>query len=257
MTTVDKHAPGTVSWLDLMAPDPDKARAFYQALFGWSYQIGPAETGHYAIAQVGGRSAAGIGTMPPDSPFPAAWTIYFSVDDAEAAAARIREHRGQVVMGPMDVMEEGRLVFCIDPTGAPFGMWQPRRHIGAQVIDEPGAKCWAEVFTADLAAARAFYAAVFELEPRAVAAPGVHYWVLYKGDRPACGVAELKVAPVPTSAHWMPYFAVVACDATVQKAIEEGGAVQRAATDTSVGRMAWLADPWGASFSVIQPASKA
>src|SRR5262245_15815094 len=130
MTTVERHPPGTISWFDLMTPDPERARIFYAGLFGWDYQIGPAETGRYTMCLLGGRPAAGLGQMPPGASFPPAWNVYFAVDEADTFAARIKAEAGQVPMGPMDVMEEGRLAFCLDPTGAAFGIWQPRRHAG-------------------------------------------------------------------------------------------------------------------------------
>ena len=83
MTTVDAHAPGTPCWVDLMTPDPEKARDFYEDVFGWTYEVGPPETGHYAMCLAGGRQAAGIGKLPEGAPFPTAWTIYFGTADAD------------------------------------------------------------------------------------------------------------------------------------------------------------------------------
>src|SRR5215218_8038251 len=108
MPTVQKHLPGTPSWFDLMTPDVARARAFYGELLGWSFDVGPAEAGFYTQCKVGERNAAGMGQLPPGAPFPTAWTVYFSVEDADASAARIRERGGQVVMGPMDVFDAGR-----------------------------------------------------------------------------------------------------------------------------------------------------
>ncbi|HSP81781.1 MAG TPA: VOC family protein, partial [Myxococcaceae bacterium] len=104
MSNVERHQPGTPSWVDYMAPDLEKARAFYGGLFGWRFSIGPAETGHYTMCQVGERNAAGMGQKPENAPYPPAWNVYFSVEDVDASCARIREHGGQVVMEPMDVM---------------------------------------------------------------------------------------------------------------------------------------------------------
>jgi len=48
-------------------------------------------------------------------------------------------------MPPMDIADQGRMLFAFDPTGAAFGVWQPGLHTGAQLFDEPGAMCWHEV----------------------------------------------------------------------------------------------------------------
>jgi len=51
MTTHTQAKPvGTPTWVDLMAPDTDAARAFYHTLFGWEYDIGGPEFGGYTQA---------------------------------------------------------------------------------------------------------------------------------------------------------------------------------------------------------------
>ena len=256
MTAVERHPPGTISWFDLMTPDADRARAFYQGLFGWTYQIGPAETGHYTICQVRGLPAAGLGPLPPGACFPSAWNIYFAVAEIDPVAARIKAERGQVAMGPMDVMEEGRLAFCMDPTGAAVGLWQPKRHVGAQIVDEPGAMAWAELLTRDPVAASAFYTRVFGLEARKLDAPGLDYTTLHLGAKTVGGIMQMgDHYPAATPPHWMAYFAVADTDAAVHRATDLGGRVIAPAFDSPHGRIAVLGDSTGAVFSVITLAS--
>src|SRR2546421_4113820 len=47
-----------------------------------------------------------------------------------------------------------------DPTGAVVALWEPRRHIGAGVVGEPGTPCWNELVTSDPECAGAFYGAL-------------------------------------------------------------------------------------------------
>ena len=167
MTAIDKHVAGTVSWVDLMTKDAEAARTFYAGLFGWSFEVGGPEMGHYAIASIAGKPVAGLGPQSPGAEgAPSAWTVYFATDDLDATAAKVREHGGNVMMPPMDVMEEGRLAVFTDPTGAHFGAWQARRHTGAKLVDQPGTMCWREVATTDVNKARDFYIRVFGLEPK-------------------------------------------------------------------------------------------
>jgi hypothetical protein len=238
-----------------MTPDLEKARMFYGALFGWKFDVGPAETGYYTMCKVGGRNVAGMGQQPKDAPNPPSWNVYFAVENVDATCARIKEHGGQVVMGPMDVMEEGRLAFCADPTGAHFGLWQPRRHGGAQVVDQHGAMTWHEVNTRQGERARDFYTAVFGLEPRKM--DGMVYWTLHKGQKAFAGVLQMNEqwpshVPPHIPPHWMNYFAVDDTDAAVKKVGELGGKVQVPPLDTPYGRMAVVSDPGGATFALIK-----
>lgn len=255
MTTIHQHAAGTVTWADLMTPDPEGARRFYRALFGWDFSVGPAETGHYTMCQVQGDNVAGMGQLPPGAPFPSAWTIYFATPDAAASAARITALGGQVMMGPMDVMQEGRMVVAMDPCGAAFGLWQPGRHQGAGRVDELGAMCWREVAVRDAAAARGFYTALFGLEARPLGAPGMVYETLHCGDQTVGGIMQMDEHwPADVPAHWMTYFAVEDADAAAGRVTAGGGKVCVPPFDTPYGRIAVVNDPWGATFSIMKMA---
>ena len=254
MTTVAAHAPGTPCWLDLMTPDPEKARDFYEDVFGWDYEVGPPETGHYAMCLVGGRQAAGMGQLPKDAPFPTAWTVYFATADADASARRIAELGGSIVLGPMDVMDAGRMVIAADPTGAAFGLWQPGMHKGAGVVAEPGSLSWCEVNTRSAAQARDFYAALLGLTAKPLPMPGFEYYTLYRDDDTHAGVMQMTAQfPADMPPHWMPYFAVTDTDDACVRIDAAGGSIVADATDTPYGRMAVLADPFGAVFAIIQP----
>jgi uncharacterized protein len=256
MTHTNSHAAGTPSWVDLMTPDLDKALAFYGPLFGWEFSTGPAETGYYTMCRKGGRNAAGLGQLPQSASFPPAWALYFATEDVDAACERVRQQGGQVGMGPMDVMEQGRMAICADPTGAHFGFWQPRNHKGAGVVDEHGAMVWHEVNTRHGEKARDFYAAVLLLEPRKM--EGIEYWTLHRGEKAVAGVLQMNERwPADMPPHWMNYFAVDDTDAAVKKVAELGGKVHVPPFDTSHGRLAVVSDPAGATFTVIKPSELA
>lgn len=255
MTKLDKHPAGTVSWVDLMTTHAEAARAFYAGLFGWKFEIGGPETGHYAIAQLDGRPVCGIGGMPPGASFPPAWSVYFASDDLDATIAKIKEAGGAVTMGPMDVMDQGRMAVFADPTGAVFGVWQARQHTGARIIDEPNAMCWREVNTPDAGKARDFYGRVFGLEARRMemsGGPPTEYWTLHRGDTTVAGVLQMTKEWEGIPPHWMTYFAVSDADATVEKVAELGGKVSVPPFDTPYGRMSVVNDPQGAVFSIIK-----
>lgn len=259
MSKIDRHIPGTPSWGDLMTPDPEGARKFYGGLFGWTFAGGDdASMGFYAQCQIDGRNVAGMGKMPEGSPMPSAWSVYFDGVDADALAARIGENGGQVMMGPMDVMDFGRMLVAADPTGAVFGVWQGKSHTGAQLVDEPGSMCWHEVNTRDAVKAKDFYGKVFGLETRKLEAPGVEYYTLHQGEKTAGGVLQMDAHwPAELPPHWMVYFAVADVEASAARIEALGGKVGVKPFDTPYGRMAVATDPWGAHFTIMVPSSAA
>jgi predicted enzyme related to lactoylglutathione lyase len=251
MARRDRAEPGTVAWVDLQTPDLDGARKFYGALLGWSF---PDTTGFYNLAQVAGRNVAGLAKLGPESRFPPMWSVYLASDDVDETTRQIVAAGGAVVVAPMDVMDQGRMAYFTDPTGAYFGVWQGKQHRGAQLIDEPGAMTWHEVYTRDLERARAFYARVLGAEARRLEAPGIDYWTLHRGPLTVCGLMQMTAQfPPEVPAHWNTYFAVTDADAAAKRIRELGGTVQAPPFDTPYGRMTAVTDPFGAAFCLIMP----
>jgi predicted enzyme related to lactoylglutathione lyase len=152
-------------------------------------------------------------------------------------------------MPPMQVMSAGTMAVFIDSNGAAISAWQPAEHIGAQIVNEPGAFCWCELRATHPGGAIAFYEHVFDWASNVTEMDGAPYTLFLIGDRPIAGMAD-ETGDGP--AHWDVSFAVADCDATVAKCQELGGSVPVAPVETSVGRIAVLSDPHGSVFGVIQ-----
>ena len=253
MPNLDKAISNTVVWADLATPDVAKARAFYGELLGWSYTGGDdPKTGFYTTGNRKGRRVAAMWTKPPEMPV-SAWNIYIGVDDADDTANKVKAAGGQVLQAPMDVMEYGRMALFVDSSGAAFGVWQSKSHTGAQIVNEPGAMTWHEVYTRDAAKARDFYSKVFGLEPRKMEG-GMEYWTLHRGEDTVAGLMQMgSEFPKDVPSHWNTYFAVSDTDAATKKLEQLGGQVFQPAFDTPYGRMSAVADPFGAAFCLIKP----
>jgi len=240
---------GTPCWVDLAVPDVPGALRFYTAVLGWSFVDTGPELGNYQIAQVRGHAAAGIGPLMQEGQ-PSAWTIYLASDDADATAKAIAEHGGRVLVEPMEIPGTGRMVIAVDPTGAAFGVWQATEMIGAGVYNEPGSLVWEDARLPDPAAAKRFYADVFGYTYRAVEGAPADYETFGTGGDPFGGMGGLMGGPEGTPGHWVAYFSVSDVDAAVTAAESAGGSIAMAPVDTPFGRMAAIADPFGATFSV-------
>ncbi len=252
-TRTTKHRAGTPTWFDLATPDLKVATKFYQQVFGWEYVDTGADFAHYHFAQKNGNNAAGIGPIwPPDSPQPSAWTVYFASDDAAADSERVKALGGQVLVEPMEIADSGSMVICVDPTGAAFGLWQANKHIGSVVENEHGGVAWCEVNTRDSAAAVEFYGKLLNLTANKMEIEGTDYIILQRGDDELCGVLQMDANWEGIPPHWMGYFAVDNTDATIERAVAAGGKLAVPAFDMQYGRMAVLADPAGAHFSIMQ-----
>jgi predicted enzyme related to lactoylglutathione lyase len=89
------------------------------------------------MCMINGRAVTAISPKPQENPFPNVWSTYLASDDLDATAARAKAAGSTFMMEPMDVMTAGRLGFAMDPTGAPYGIWQAGDHKGVAVYNEP------------------------------------------------------------------------------------------------------------------------
>jgi uncharacterized protein len=186
---------------------------------------------------------------------PPHWNLYFTVKSADESAAKAASLGGQVVQPPFDVMEHGRMAILRDPGGAVFCLWQPNKHIGARIIDQYNAECWAELATWDAARMRDFYSGLFGWETRGSANMPTYLEYSVAGKFRG-GLLQMDDHWKGAPSHWSLYFQVADCTAVMAKAKELGAEVVFGPHDApGVGRFGALHDPQGAVFSVIQLAA--
>jgi predicted enzyme related to lactoylglutathione lyase len=255
------YEPGTFSWVDLSTSDLETAKAFYAGLFGWTYGVSETPMGPYVMAFKDGKAVAGMGNQPEDQKemgIPSFWNSYVSVASADESAARAAELGGTVLVPPMDAMDAGRMAFIAAPGGEVFGVWEPRTHIGAGLVNEHGSLGWNELATRDLDAAKAFYTGLFGWNMHTGPNPGGvgEYTAITVGENMNGGalvIGDDRPADVP--AYWAVYLYVEDIDSTVTTAKDLGGEVIMAKMDIpDVGSLVVLQDPTGAIFTAMEPA---
>ncbi|NLU72996.1 VOC family protein [Streptomyces sp. HNM0575] len=250
----ERYEPGVPCWVDLMVPDQQAALDFYKDLFGWQGEIGPPESGGYSVCTLHDKPVAGVmATMAGEGEAapPPAWTMYLATDDVDAAAHRVTQNGGTMIVEPVDVMDLGRMAVAEDPTGAVFGLWQAKDFKGSQIVSEHGAVVWSELNTSGLDEAKSFYRNLgIETTPME-GAPG--YNGLAVGGRTVGGMQGLENSPPGTPSHWITYFAIDDTDSAVDALIRRDGSVLVPPYDMMAGRMAVVQDPQGAVFALIKP----
>lgn len=244
---------GTPTWIDLGIPDLDRAMKFYGALFGWEFNVGPAETGHYTQCLLRGKPVGAIMPNPDPDATDFWWNVYFATDDCDATAARAEGAGGSILTAPMDVMDQGRMAIIRDTTGAQLGLWQAGAHIGSEIVNEPNSLLRNDLVTAEPGPARDFYAAVFDYTLDANPdMPEVDFTFLRRPDGHEIGgiFGDRKA----TKSRWTTLFQVDDTDAAVRRAVDAGGASAEP-IDMIYGRLADITDPFGTEFQVGSPTS--
>lgn len=117
---------GTLCWADLSTPDPDRAKQFYEALFGWKAVLGEKDTSGYLHIQNGQQFIGGIPPAAYRNPHtPPHWLLYFQVADCDVSTAQAKQLGAPELMAPMTMDNVGRFSVVADPQGAAFSLFQP------------------------------------------------------------------------------------------------------------------------------------
>jgi predicted enzyme related to lactoylglutathione lyase len=256
MATVTSQDPGTFCWIELATSDATAAKAFYAGVFGWTAKDIPmGEHGFYTMLQNDGRDA---GALYENKQMPPNWLSYVAVESVDDTIKTAKDLGANVMAGPMDVFESGRMAVLTDPQGAHFAVWEPKKHIGIGVFGESNSLVWNELATSDEEAARTFYTSLFGWTTKTDSSSPMQYTEIHAGERGIGGMYKLKPEMQGVPPNWIPYIAVDDCDATVAKTTELGGSVMMPPMDIpGIGRFAVIKDPQGAAISIIKTEPRA
>jgi hypothetical protein len=245
---------GTFSWVENATTDQAGAKRFYSDLFGWEYDDSPVGDGiYYSMAKLGDHYVAAIAPQQPDEQamgVPPHWNSYITVDDVDSVSARVEEVGGTLYAPAFDVMDVGRMSALADPTGAVVYLWQAKRHIGAGLVNVPGAFCWNELGTRDPDVAQQFWSGLLGWEFERIEAGPVDYWTIRNAGRPNGGMHRMgDETPADVPSHWLVYFAVESIDEAAPKA---AGTIVPKTQAGGENSFAVVSDPAGATFGLFE-----
>jgi RimJ/RimL family protein N-acetyltransferase/predicted enzyme related to lactoylglutathione lyase len=127
-------------WMDLKTRDPSGTAAFFSSVLGWEFAVDEGDWRGAVTIFAGGHRIGGVSDLaqpvhPPGTPPHIAY--YLAVDDVDHRAAVAATSGAQTVLEPFDAGDRGRIATLIDPVGAVFSLWQPRKPVGWPVPATP------------------------------------------------------------------------------------------------------------------------
>ncbi len=105
---------------DVPAEDIQRAKKFYENLFGWKFQLMPGEEEYYGITTEEGALQGGLGQRRGDQRI----VNYVDVDDIDKYLNNVKKHGGKVLTPKIEVPGYGWLATCADTEENIFGLWQ-------------------------------------------------------------------------------------------------------------------------------------
>jgi hypothetical protein len=240
---------GKVIWNDLITDDLDATRAFYGALFGWTFEHSSGKGGRYLLARLGDVYVAGIVEVKSKNRAQklSRWLPYVSVGNVDGAISIASAGGATVAVQALDV-SFGRVAAIIDPQGAVIGLAQSRIGDPDDATTSPGLGrvVWTELLANDTDAAARFYRDVIGYEPSTISRRGGQYTMLAQGGKNRAGLLK---NPTDAKPVWLTYFGVDDAVAAMGRLEALGGAVVAPASlKLREGTMALVTDPTGALF---------
>ncbi len=118
----------SICHFEIPADDPQRAKVFYEGLFGW--EICYQEEMDYYIVATDKEGKTVQGGMMKRQQEGQQIINYIDVEDLDAFAAKVKELGGQVVMEKTPVPEMGWFCICLDSEKNVFGLWQGDKNAG-------------------------------------------------------------------------------------------------------------------------------
>ena len=118
----------TLSQIEIVAPDPERAAAFFLKVFGWSAMTVPWDGPTYVHMfppELGEPVVAGI-LAPDASGILDRLTLVVRIEGEPLSAVldRVREAGGRVALEPIPIGASGLYARFFDPDANSFGLWQ-------------------------------------------------------------------------------------------------------------------------------------
>lgn len=253
---------GAWIWYELLSPDPEGSKAFYEVVAGWSITTGHGDSDDYGFltapdgAMVGGLMR--LTKEMQDQGHRPCWLGYLGVDDVDAALTAIVAAGGAILMPAIDIAMAGRVAMAADPGGAHFYVMKPTPPPGGgestafSASPNPGHCGWNELMAGDSGREIAFYSGMFGWSlPDAMDMGEMGKYQFIAHDQTTIGAMMQAPAESPTP-MWNHYFWVPSITAS-QSAIEAGGG-QVATEPMEVPGGDWIIhgiDPQGAMFCLV------
>jgi uncharacterized protein len=240
--------PGEFVWHDLVTHDAAASRAFYGALFGWTFQPGQGVDPGYVIIKQGSEPIGGIVTVEKDKAVPQ-WLSYVMVADVDKASAEFTAAGGKVYRAPLDARKDLRVAVVGDAQGAPIGLASRGRPDAPAGVPAVNRWLWMEYVATDAPKALEFYGRALGYTSEAKQTPGGLTYHVLKAGTPRAGLFQSPWKR--ESAAWLPYVRVDDPAAMAARVTQLGGTVLLPpSAELRNGTLAVVLDPAGAALAL-------
>ena len=116
----------TIVHFDIGADNPERAKKFYEALFGWKIGTMPGFPDYYKIETTDLNNVRGVGggLTKRDNPQQSGITNFIGVTSIDETVAKLNELGGRVIQAKQSIPGYGYVAICFDTENNLFGLFQ-------------------------------------------------------------------------------------------------------------------------------------
>jgi predicted enzyme related to lactoylglutathione lyase len=244
------HA-GEFVWHDLVTANPAAARAFYGALFGWTFEAGQGVDPGYTIIKHETEPIGGIVLRKQQETDTAAsqWLSYVVVRDVDKAARAFRDAGGRIFRGPLNARRDLRVAVVADNQGAALGLANRGPAVRNDQLPGMHRWLWMEYVAKDPAHALLFLGQVLGFGHEISETRDDFIYYLLSTDRPRAGL--FRTPWDRERSVWLPYVRVEDPAAMAERVVELGGSLVLAPKpEIRNSSLAIVLDPTGAPLAL-------
>jgi predicted enzyme related to lactoylglutathione lyase len=235
--------PGRFVWFELVTSDREQSEAFYTELFGWHFAKAEKSADYFVIT----NEAREIGGMilvdgKDDGVESSRWLSSLSVKNVDEASSLAKTLGGEVLYGPEESGERGRIALIKDSEGAELVLLFSKNGDPASYGKRSGNPVWIDLFSKSKETSGAFYRDLIGYQLAEAIKDTSHYYFLI--DEKVKG--GMVVSPMEDiESNWLPFVGVVDLPQSVSRAIHLGATLLAYAESAAV-----IQDPGGAAIGL-------
>ena len=114
---------GSIVWFEIPVDNVERAKSFYNSLFGWKIERFPGPMEYWHI-DTGGSDDTPDGAIIPRQNPQHGVTNYIAVPSVDQFAAKVEKLGGKICMPKQAVPEMGYFAICQDTDNNTFALWE-------------------------------------------------------------------------------------------------------------------------------------
>ena len=235
-----KHYSGKFVWHDLLTDDVSGAKAFYSALFGWTFE----EEGAYITIYNRGKLIGGMMEVSSKSGNigESVWLPSMSVKNVDSAISEVKANKGRVLKGPLDMPKRGRGVLVSDAQGAHIVLLQAKGGDPMDATPQMGDWLWNELWTSKPKESETLYRALGKYQ---VVSNAREYRILKNKGKWRAGIRD--VSKEDAKSRWASVIRIADLQKTMDQVVRLGGKIlMKPRKEIADGNVAVIADSTGA-----------